>query len=110
MKYPVNGARGEVGIKIGDVDIVIAATMGGLAAVSTDLGCKSMQDLFDRLSNVEVAAALSAVRHLTILGDASAAVTALKIGHFPALSKAFEAALSHHFQDEPLGKEEAGKV
>ena len=108
MHLPVNGARGEVGVTIGGVDIVVAATMGGLAAVSTDLGCKSMQDLFDRLSNVEVAAAMSAIRHLTVRGDASAALAVLKFGHFPALSKAFEAALAHHFEDEQSGNGEAG--
>ncbi|SPL63710.1 hypothetical protein [Ochrobactrum soli] len=101
MVLPVNGARGEVGVTIGDVDIVLAATMGGLAAVSTELGCKSMNDLFDRLSESEVAAAISGLRHLTIRGDADAAIGSLKLSHFPILSQAFHAALSHHFVDEP---------
>lgn len=100
MSVPVNGARGEVGLKIGDVEIVIAATMGGLAAASTELGCKSLQDLFERLSMVEVAAAQSGIRHLTVRGDASAALAALKLSHFNTLSKAFEAALGHHFSDD----------
>jgi hypothetical protein len=51
---------------------------------------------------------MSAIRHLTVRGDASAALAVLKFGHFPALSKAFEAALAHHFKDEQSGNGEAG--
>jgi uncharacterized membrane protein len=110
MQLPVNGARGEVGVTIGSVDIVLAATMGGLAAVSTELGCKSMNDLFARLSDTEVAAAVSGLRHLTVRGDADAAMGSLKLSHFPVLSAAFHSALSHHFVDEEGNGEAEGKA
>lgn len=106
MQHIVNGARGEVGLSIGGVDIVIAATMQGLAATSTALNCKSMNDLFVRLSQVEIAAAQAGLQHLTVRGDAKAALSALKLKHFPLLSQAFEIALSHHFADE-AGNDEA---
>lgn len=98
---PVNEARGEVGISIGGADIVIAATMEGLARVSTELKCKSMTDLFTRLAEVELAATLAAIRHLTVRGDPTAAIAALNLSHMADIGKAFNAALSHHFKDEP---------
>lgn len=100
MSLPVNGERGEVGIKIGHTEIVIAATMEGLANVSTELKCKSLFDLYERLGQVEVAATIAGIRHLTIRGDKEAAIRLLKIKHFSAVSDAFNAALSHHYQDE----------
>lgn len=100
MQHMINGARGEVGLSIGGVDLVIAATMQGLAATSTALNCKSLNDLFVRLSQVEIAAAQAGLRHLTIKGDAAAALAVLKLKHFPKLSEAFEIALSHHFADD----------
>jgi len=100
MAEPVNGARGEVSLKIDDVELVIAATMGGLAAVSTRLQCKSMSDLFLRLANVEIAATLVAIDLLTIKGDKDAALSKLNIRHFGDVAAAFEAALSAHMGDD----------
>lgn len=105
MTLPVNGARGEVPLRIGQVDLVIAATMEGLSAVSTRLECKSMASLFDRLANVEIAAAMAGIDLMTVRGDKKAALAGLKLGHFPAVAGAFAQALSHHFGDE--GNEEA---
>lgn len=98
--FPVNGARGEVALRIGSVDLVIAAEMGRLAAVSTALECRSLADLFTRLSAVEVAAVHTAVPLLTVRGDSAAAVKALKLKHFDACAVAFNKALAHHFQDD----------
>lgn len=95
---PVNGARGEVALRIGKVDLVIAAEIGRLAAVSTALECKSLADLFTRLSGVEVAATRAAIPHLTVLGDSAAAVEQLKLKDFKACAQAFSKALAHHFQ------------
>ena len=106
MALEVNGARGEVALKIGDVDLVIAATMAGLAAVSTHLECKSLSDLFIRLSGVEPAATMAAVTFLTVRGDHAAAIKALKLQHFKACADAFGKALAHHFDGE-LGNEKA---
>lgn len=105
MTLPVNGARGEVPLRIGEVDLVIAASMEGLSSLSTRLECKSMADLFGRLSNVEVAAAVAAVDLLTVRGDKKAALAGLKLGHFSAVAGALAQALSHHFGDE--GNDEA---
>lgn len=99
-KLEANGARGEVLLKIADVELVIAATMGGLSAVSTRLECKSFQDLFIRLSGVEAAATVAGIELLTVRGDRIAAIQKLKLKHFAACAAAFAEALSHHFDGE----------
>ena len=68
-KYAVNEARGEARLVIDDVELVLAATMQGLASVSTRLQCKSLNDLFLRLSGVEAAATWAGIELLTIKGD-----------------------------------------
>lgn len=98
MTLEVNGARGEVALTIGDVELVIAATMEGLSRVSTELDCKSLADLFLRLSGVEVAATRSAIRLLTVRGDAVKALAAMKLKDFAHIAPAFEKALGHHFE------------
>lgn len=99
-KYPVNEARGEARLIIDGVELVLAATMGGLAAVSTRLQCKSLNDLFLRLSGVEAAATVAGIELLTIKGNAIEAITKLKLKHFPACAAAFSAVLAHHFEGE----------
>lgn len=100
MALEVNGARGEVALKVGDVDLVIAATMKGLAAVSTRLGCQSLSELFLRLSGTEVAATMAAISLLTVRGDAEKALDIIKLKDYPACADAFAKALSHHFEGE----------
>ncbi|MER9188646.1 hypothetical protein NKI51_12380 [Mesorhizobium australicum] len=100
MALEVNGARGEVPLTVGGVDLVIAAEMARLAAVSTRLECKSLADLFVRLSGVEAAATMAAIELLTIRGDKIAALAALKLKDFKACADAFALALSHHFDGE----------
>lgn len=101
MTHDVNGARGEVSLKIGETDLVIAATMKGLSATSTALGCQSLADLFLRLSGTEVAATIAGITHLTVDGDKDKALESLTLKHFPACAEAFAAALAHHFDGEP---------
>lgn len=101
MALEVNGARGEVPLTVGGVDLVIAAEMARLAAVSTRLECKSLADLFVRLSGVEAAATMAAIELLTIRGDKIAALAALKLKDFKACADAFALALSHHFDGDP---------
>lgn len=103
---PVNGARGEVALRIGTVDLVIACEIGRLAAVSTALDCKSFIDLYQRLLGAEVAATLAAVQHLTVKGDADRAVQELRLTDFAACKNAFTAALLHHVGEDE-GKAEA---
>lgn len=107
MALAANGARGEVSLRVGTVDLVIAAEIGRLAAVSTALDCKSFGDLYQRLLGVEVAATIAGVQHLAVRGDGARAAAELSLADFPACAKAFAAALSHHLKDAG-GKAEAG--
>lgn len=100
MTLPVNGARGEVALRVGSVDLVIAAEIGRLAAVSTALSCMSFVELYQRLLGVEVAATMAGVRHLTVRGDAEKAVAELKLADFTACKNAFATALQHHLGDD----------
>jgi len=101
----VNGARGEVALTVGGVDLVIAATMKGLAAVSTRLNCQSLSELFLRLSGTEVAATLAAISLLTVRGDHEKALERIRLKDYPACAEAFAKALAHHFDgDEGNGK------
>lgn len=96
---PVNGARGEVALRIGGVPLVIAAEMERLAQLSTALGSPSLGEFQRRLSSLEIFAVLAAVRHLAIQGDVDEAVAALSLGDFPEIARAIAEALSHHFKD-----------
>ncbi|KAA0689856.1 hypothetical protein DTW90_30660 [Neorhizobium sp. P12A] len=110
MSQEVNGARGEVALRAGGQDLVIAATMKGLSAVSTQLQCKSLADLFVRLTGTEVAATEAAIAHLTVRGDAVAALAKLKLKDFKACSEAFAAALAHHFDGDEGNAEAADQA
>lgn len=109
MALEVNGARGEVALNVGGVELVIAATMKGLAGTSTALGCQSLADLFLRLTGTEVAATIAGITHLTVRGDREKAVEALMLKDFPACAEAFSAALSHQMDVKPK-KADAAKA
>jgi len=94
---PVNEARGEVALWVGDVPLVIAAEMEGLSVLSSRLECKSLHDLFTRLSATEVSATRSALPALAVKGKAEDALKVLKL---KAIAEAFSKALSHHFDDD----------
>lgn len=96
FKHAINEARGEVRLVIDDVELVIAATIGGLSAVSSRLQCKSLDDLIQRLSGAEVSATEAAIALLTVKGDVVGALEKLNLRHFRACAAAFTAALSHH--------------
>ncbi|HTV69330.1 MAG TPA: hypothetical protein VMF90_12405 [Rhizobiaceae bacterium] len=110
MSLPVNGARGEVALRVGTVDLVIAAEIGRLSAVSTALECKSFADLYQRLLGVEVSATMAAIQHLTVKGDATQALLQLRLRDFPACSKAFAAVLAHHLGEDEGKGEAAGEA
>lgn len=99
-KHAVNEARGEARLVIDGVELVLAAEMGRLSAVSTRLQCKSLNDLFMRLSGVEAAATLAGIELLTVKGNALEAITKIKLKHFPDCAAAFSAILAHHFEDD----------
>lgn len=106
-KLACNEARGEVRLFIDDVELIVAAELGSLSAISHRLQCKSLNDLFLRLSVVEVEATIAAVELLTVRGDVNAALEKLKLKHFASCSVAFIAALGHHFDGEQGNAEAA---
>lgn len=99
-KHAVNEARGEVRLVIDDTELVIAAELGRLSAVSSRLQCKSLSDLYTRLTNFEVAATVAGVELLTVKGDALAAIGKLKLKHFRICGDAFSDALAHHLEGD----------
>lgn len=107
---PVNGARGEVAVWVGDVPLVLAATIGGLSVLSTRLECKSLHDLYLRLSGAEIAATSLAVTALAVRGDAGDAVSKMKLKHIPAIADGIASALKHHFDEVDEGNGEAVKT
>lgn len=100
FKHQVNEARGETRLVIDDVELVLGAEIGRLSAVSSRLQCKSLNDLFMRLSGVEAAATLAGIELLTVKGNALEAITKIKLKHFPACAAAFSTILSHHFDGD----------
>ena len=100
MAEPVNSARGEIALKIDDVNLVVAATMAGLAAVSRALQCKSLVDLWQRLDGVEVEATLAAIEFLTVKGDWAAAIKKIQLKHFKACQIAFKMMIAAHLDVE----------
>lgn len=100
MIEPANGERGEVDLKIGGVELVIAAEMKRLAALSTTLEMTSLQGLYQRVLGVEVVATMAAIRCLTVRGDVALALSKLRLSHFADCKTAFSAALSHHLKDD----------
>ena len=99
-QFPINEARGEARLVIDDVELVLAAEMGRLSAVSSRLQCKSLNDLFIRLSDVEPAATMAGIELLTIKGNAIEAITKLQLKHFGACRTAFLSVLAHHFDGD----------
>jgi len=109
-KFPVNEARGEARLVIDDVELVLAAEMGRLSAVSSRLQCKSLNDLFLRLSDVEPAATVAGIELLTVRGNAIEAITKLKLKHFGACKIAFLSVLAHHFDGDEGNAEAASEA
>ncbi|TGE97027.1 hypothetical protein [Rhizobium sp. SEMIA 4088] len=103
---PVNEARGEVPLWIGNIPIVLAAEMERLAGLSSRLQCRSLNELFQRLTSVELSATLAGVELLAVRGDVKGALSKLSLKHFADCGVAFSAVLAHHF-DGDEGNEEA---
>lgn len=100
FSIPVNGARGEVALRIGNVDLVIAAEMARLSSLSIAMGYPALAEFHRRILGLEISTAMLAIRHLAILGDVDAALVALRLSHLDNCSNAFVAALNHHFDGE----------
>lgn len=104
-----NGARGEVPLTVGGVDLVIAAEMGRLAMLSSRLGCQSFADLYMRLANVELNAVMAGVELLAVRGDVGKAIAAISLKDVKPCQDAFIAAMLFHTegQKDSAGNEEA---
>lgn len=63
-----NPVRGEVTVKVGGVEIVMAATMEDMAQLSDALSNPLMMDLMRRLFGMETRAVRAAIGTLTIAG------------------------------------------
>lgn len=109
-RLPCNEARGEARLFIDNVELILAAEIARLSSLSTALQCKSMNDLFVRLSGAEVTATVAGLQALTIRGDALAAIDKLKLRHFPDCASAFNAVLAHHFDGDEGNGEATGEV
>lgn len=103
-----NSERGEVPLTVGGVDLVIAATMGGLATVSSRLKCQSFSELYFKMKNVEINAVIVGVEALAVKGDIGAAMKALTLKDLPACKDAFLVALAHSAK-VPGGKPQAAR-
>jgi hypothetical protein len=96
MALACNSERGEVPLTVGGIDLVIAAEMGRLAALSSRVNSQSFMELYLKLAGVEVAATVAAIELLAVKGDGAKAVAAMTIADLPACKDAFMAALLHH--------------
>ncbi len=108
MSLAYNSERGEVPLTIGSVDLVIAAEMGRLAALSTRLGAKSFMDMYTPLANAEINAVLAGVELLTIKGDVGKALKEITLSDLSKCVKAFGKVFTHHADqtknDEPASE------
>ncbi|CAM5401708.1 hypothetical protein AFEL58S_02044 [Afipia felis] len=96
MVLPYNSERGEVPLAVGGTDLVIAAEMEKLAALSGRLNCQSFLELYSKLAGVELVATMAAIELLAVKGDTGAALKSFTITDLPACKDAFVAALLHH--------------
>jgi len=106
LKY--NSERGEVPLTVGGVDLVIAAEMKGIAAVSNRMDCKSFAELFVKLVSGEPNAVIAGIECLSVQGDWGAAIKAMTIKDLGPCISAFKAAMLHH-SETPTGKRRAVK-
>lgn len=102
-----NSQRGEVPLQVAGVDLVIAAEMGRLAAVSSRLKCQSFPELYLLLSNVELNAVLAGVELLTVRGDIGKAMAGISPRDVKPCQDAFIKALLFHTEGQQEGNGQA---
>lgn len=101
MGLPCNGERGEVPLTVGGVDLVIAAEMGRLAALSTRLGCNTFVEMYSKLAGAEVNAVMAGVELLAVRGNVAKALKEMQLSDLPKSVDAFMAAFAHHAEKVP---------
>lgn len=109
MTLPCNAERGEVPLTVGDVELVVAAEMAGLAKLSTRLGSPGFSELYTKLVSAEINATMAAVECLTVNGNAKKALEKITLADLPRCTEAFAKAFSHH-AEKVSGNEKAAKV
>jgi hypothetical protein len=82
----VNAVRGEVGAKIGSLDLTLAITMDGLARLSAASGFPTLGELYQRLHGTEVRTVMLALELFTTGGS----VDGKKLGKEEAVSQALK--------------------
>lgn len=101
----INPVRGEAKVKVGPVEITMAATMERLAQLSDAVGNPPLHDLYGRLYGMEQSATRAGIRVLTTGGEMNgeklkaaaavhAALAALSLADMPALQAGFIAILA----------------
>jgi hypothetical protein len=108
MALACNGERGEVPLTVGGVDLVIAAEMGRLAALSTRLHCSTFVEMYSKLAGAEVNAVMAGVELLTVRGNAAKALKDMQLSDLPKCVDAFMAAFAHH-AEKVSGNDQAAK-
>lgn len=115
----VNPLRGEAAVKIGDIEVVLSATMDDLARLSDALGNPMFPVLAQRLVGSEPSAIRAALRVFTVRGKAAdgtalkrdeavkAALAAYALSDNLALQKGMEVLL--HGLMRPAKAEEAAE-
>lgn len=108
MTIAFNGERGEKPLSISGVEIVIAAEMGRLAALSSRLGSNSFIEMYSKLAGAEVNAVMAAVELLAVKGDVPKALKAMQLSDLPKCVDAIMAVFAHHAEKVP-GNEQPAK-
>lgn len=97
-----NPERGEVDLVIGDEKGVLCAEMARLAILSSQIGTRTMRDLFERLQGVEPFAMYAAIDALLVDGDPKAIKQAMRTpGDLAIVSAAVIKSLGAFVEDSP---------
>lgn len=99
MRAP-NEARGEVALTVGGQDLIICATIDGLARVSAAIRSDTLHELFTKVGGGEPNACLAVLGSWVVEGDAAAAIKGLKLPDFLKVGNAAKAAMAAHMSDE----------
>ncbi|WP_407122749.1 hypothetical protein [Bradyrhizobium sp. STM 3561] len=108
MSIAYNEERGEKPLSIGGTEIVVAAEMGRLAALSSRLGASSFVEMYSKLAGAEINAVMAAVELLAVRGDAAKAIKGMTLADLPKCVDAIMAVFAHHAEKVP-GNDQAAR-
>ena len=107
MSLSYNAERGEVPLSVGGVELVIAAEMRGLAALSTRLGNPGFSEMYAKLIGAEINATMVAVECLAVKGDGEKAAASMTLADLPRCTEAIAKAIAHHAEKASKNQEAA---